>query len=143
MSDMALKLPRHFYLLMENSLCRYFQVRSRYCQIAQCNRKPPVSSRWHIMSQKVKKRIVVINHSYSVSINTLGKDEVDQCKKASTSQGIFIVTPSLERWPTSCTFSPIGEVKLRLIFLSFRDDLFYFFIYCLIVGKRGGREGVE
>ena len=38
-ANMALKLPRYFYLLMEKPLGRYFQVRSPYYQAAQCNRK--------------------------------------------------------------------------------------------------------
>ena len=56
-ANMALKLPRYFYLLMEKPLGRYFQVRSPYYQAAQCNQKTPipVSSRWQVRSEKVKK----------------------------------------------------------------------------------------
>ena len=36
-ANMALKLPRYFYLLMEKPLGRYFQVRSPYYQAAQCS----------------------------------------------------------------------------------------------------------
>ena len=59
--DVALKLSRHFYLLMEKPYGRYFQVRSPYFQVAQCNQKTPilVSSRWQIKSEKVKKRISI------------------------------------------------------------------------------------
>ena len=65
--NMALKLPRYFYLLMEKPLSRYFQVRSPYYQAAQCNQKTPipVSSRWQVRSEKAKKRISInTNHSY-------------------------------------------------------------------------------
>ena len=40
--NMALKLPRYFYLLMEKPLGRYFQVQSPYYQAAQCNQKTPI-----------------------------------------------------------------------------------------------------
>ena len=55
--NMALKLPRYFYLLMEKPLGRYFQVRSPYYQAAQCNQKTliPVSSRRQVRSEKAKK----------------------------------------------------------------------------------------
>ena len=39
MRDMALKLPRYFYLLMEKPLGRYFKVWSPYYQAAWCNHK--------------------------------------------------------------------------------------------------------
>ena len=57
-SNMALKLPWHFYLLMEKPLRRYFQVQSPYYQAAQCNQKTPilVSSRWQVRSEKAKNR---------------------------------------------------------------------------------------
>ena len=42
MRDMALKLSQYFYLLMEKSLGRYFQVRSPYYQAAECNQKTPI-----------------------------------------------------------------------------------------------------
>ena len=56
-ANMALKLPWHFYLLMEKPLGRYFHVRSPYYQVAQCNQKIPipVSSRWQVSSEKAKK----------------------------------------------------------------------------------------
>ena len=38
-SNMTLKLPWYFYLLMEKPLGRYFQVQSPYYQAAQCNQK--------------------------------------------------------------------------------------------------------
>ena len=38
-ANMALNLPRYFYLLMDKPLGRYFQVRSSYYQAAQCNQK--------------------------------------------------------------------------------------------------------
>ena len=41
-ANMALKLPRYFYLLMEKPLGRYFQVRSPYYQMAKCNQKTPI-----------------------------------------------------------------------------------------------------
>ena len=64
-SNMALKLPRYFYLLMEKPLGRYFQVWSPYYQAAQCNQKTliPISSRWQVRSEKAKKRYNT-NHSY-------------------------------------------------------------------------------
>ena len=56
-TNMALKLPRYFYLLMEKPLGRYFQVWSPYYQAAQCNQKTPipVSSRRQVRSEKAKK----------------------------------------------------------------------------------------
>ena len=56
-ANMALKLPRYFYLLMEKPLGRYFQVRSPYYQAAQWNHKAliPVSSRRQVRSEKAKK----------------------------------------------------------------------------------------
>ena len=66
-TNMALKLPQYFYLLMEKPLGHYFQVRSPYYQAAQCNQKTPipVSSRWQVRSEKAKKRISInTNHSY-------------------------------------------------------------------------------
>ena len=56
-ANMALKLPRYFYLLMEKPLGRYFQVQSPYYQVAQCNQKTPISisSRWQVRSEKAKK----------------------------------------------------------------------------------------
>ena len=41
-TNMALKLPRYFYLLMEKPLGRYFQARSPYYQTAKCNQKTPI-----------------------------------------------------------------------------------------------------
>ena len=40
--SMALKLPQSFYLLMEKYLGYYFQVRSPYYQVAQCNQETPI-----------------------------------------------------------------------------------------------------
>ena len=63
-ANMALKLPRYFYLLMEKPLGRYFQVQSPYYQVAQCNQKTPIpiSSRWQVRSNKTKTSINT-NHS--------------------------------------------------------------------------------
>ena len=57
MCDMALKLYWQFYLLMEKPLGRYYQVRSPYYQMSQCNQKTPisVSSRWLVRSEKAQK----------------------------------------------------------------------------------------
>ena len=41
-ANMALKLLRHFYLLMEKPLSHYFQVWSPYYQAVQCNQKTPI-----------------------------------------------------------------------------------------------------
>ena len=41
-TNMALKLPKYFCLLMEKPLGRYFQVRSPYYQAAECNQKTPI-----------------------------------------------------------------------------------------------------
>ena len=41
-TNMALKLPQDFYLLMEKPLGRYFQVPSPYYLAAQCNQKTPI-----------------------------------------------------------------------------------------------------
>ena len=38
-TNIPLKLPQYFYLLMEKSLGHYFQVWSSYCQLAQYNQK--------------------------------------------------------------------------------------------------------
>ena len=58
-TNMALKLPRYFYLLMEKPLGRYFQVWSPYYQVAQCNQKTPIpaSSRWQVRYEKAKKAL--------------------------------------------------------------------------------------
>ena len=52
----ALKLPWHFYLLMEKPFGCYFQVWSSYYQVAQCSQKTPipVSSRWQTRCERVK-----------------------------------------------------------------------------------------
>ena len=66
-ANMALKLPRYFYLLMEKPLGHYFQVWSPYYQATQCNQKTPipVSSRWQVRSDNAKKRISInTNCSY-------------------------------------------------------------------------------
>ena len=56
-TNVALKLPRYFYLLMEKPLGCYFQVWSPYYQVAQSNQKTPipVSSRRQVRSEKAKK----------------------------------------------------------------------------------------
>ena len=56
-ANMALKLPWYFYLLMEEPLGCYFQVRSPYYQATQCNQKAsiPIYSRWKVRYQKGKK----------------------------------------------------------------------------------------
>ena len=41
-TNMALKQPLDFYLLMEKPLGCYFQVQSPYYQAAQCNQKTPI-----------------------------------------------------------------------------------------------------
>ena len=38
-----------------------------------------------------------------------------QCNKASTPQGIFIMKPSLEGWPTGAKETPPHEVRLTLL----------------------------
>ena len=55
--NMALKLPQYFYLLMEKPVGCYFQIRSPYYQVAQCNQKTPipVSSRQQVRSEKARK----------------------------------------------------------------------------------------
>ena len=40
--NMTLKLPQYFYLLMEKIPGCFFQVRSPYDQVAQCNQKTPI-----------------------------------------------------------------------------------------------------
>ena len=74
--NMALKLPQYFYLLMKKPLGCYFQVRSPYYQVAQCNQKTPipVSWRWQVRSEKAKKRI---------SINTIHRNHQRSCPLAS------------------------------------------------------------
>ena len=110
-ANMALKLPRYFYLLMEKPLGRYFQVRSPYYQAAQCNQKTPipVSSRWQVRSEKAKMTLITAITSVHlpkwvstdltiktdlILTNPVEKDGV-QGNKTSTPQGIFIVIPSL------------------------------------------------
>ena len=71
-TNMALKVPWYFYLLMEKPLSCYFQIWSLYYQAAQCTQKTPIllSWRWQIRSEKAKKkkkkeRITInTNHSY-------------------------------------------------------------------------------
>ena len=41
-TNMPLKLPQYFYLLMEKSLDNYFQVWSPYSQTTKCNQKIPI-----------------------------------------------------------------------------------------------------
>ena len=41
-ANMALKLPRYFYVLMEKPFGRCFQVRSPNYQAEQCNQKTPI-----------------------------------------------------------------------------------------------------
>ena len=41
-SNIALKLPWYFYLLMEKPLGRCFEVQSPYYKAAQCNQKTPI-----------------------------------------------------------------------------------------------------
>ena len=57
MRNMALKLPRHFYLLMEKPLGCLFQFWIPYYEVAQCNQKIPipVSSKSKVRSKKSKK----------------------------------------------------------------------------------------
>ena len=56
--NVTLKLLWYFDLLMEKSLGCYFQVRSPYYQVTQCNQKTHilVSSRWQFKSENVKKK---------------------------------------------------------------------------------------
>ena len=66
-ANMALKLPRYFYLLMEKPLGRYFQIRFSYYQAAQCNQKTyscilKVTGRvWESQKKGVN---ITTNHSY-------------------------------------------------------------------------------
>ena len=57
MRDMALKMSRYFYLMMEKPLGCYFQVCSPFYQAVQCNHKTPIplSSRAQVRSKKTKK----------------------------------------------------------------------------------------
>ena len=78
-ANMALKLPRYFYMLMEKPPGCYFQVQSPYYQAAQCNQKTPilVSSKWQVRSEKAKKRIITattgVHLAKPVSTNILMK----------------------------------------------------------------------
>ena len=53
-TNMALKLPQYFCLLMEKSRGYYFQVWSPYYQMAQCNQKTPIPV-FRVRSGKAKK----------------------------------------------------------------------------------------
>ena len=53
-ANMALKLPRYFYLLMEKPLGRKYQVRSLYYKAAQCNQTTLYLS-FFLRSDKEKK----------------------------------------------------------------------------------------
>ena len=57
MRDMALKMSRYFYLMMEKPLGCYFQVCSPFYQAVQCDHKTPIplSSRAQVRSKKTKK----------------------------------------------------------------------------------------
>ena len=56
-ANLALKLSKYFYLLMEKPFGHYFQVWSPYYQAPQHNQKIhiPVSSKWQVRSEKAKK----------------------------------------------------------------------------------------
>ena len=56
--NMALKLPRYFYLLIEKPLGCYFQIWSPYSQVEECKPKTPisVSSRLQVRFEKAKNR---------------------------------------------------------------------------------------
>ena len=41
--------------------------------------------------------------------------KASQCNKTSTPEGIFIVIPSLEGWPTKAREAPLCEVRLTLL----------------------------
>ena len=130
-SNMALKLPQYFYLLMEKPLGRYFQVRSPCYQAAQCNQKTliPVSSRQQVRSEKAKKGYASTLITATTNVHlpkqvstdlTINPDSVlsnPKCKagrcKTFTPEGIFIVIPSLEGWPTKAKEAPSPhEVRL-------------------------------
>ena len=55
--NMALKLPRYFYLLMEKLLGCYFQDGSPCYQVSQCDQKTPIPvfSRWQVSCDKARK----------------------------------------------------------------------------------------
>ena len=65
-ANVALKLPRYFYLLMEKLLDHYSQVRSLYYQAAQCNQETPipVSSRCGQVWESQKRISINTNHSF-------------------------------------------------------------------------------
>ena len=124
---------------MEKPLGCYFEVWYPYYQVVQCNQKTPipVSSRWQVWSEKVKKgkalTLITANtcihlpkmvstdltiKSDSVLANPLEKMgcEAGWCNKICTPSGIFIVTPSLEGWSTNAKKAPSPhEVRLTLL----------------------------
>ena len=71
--NMALKLPRYFYLLMKKPLGCYFQVWSPYYHATQCYQKTPVpvSSRWKNSFEKAKKGLAPTLITATASINFL------------------------------------------------------------------------
>ena len=70
-ANMALKLPQYFYLLMEKAFGRYFQVRSPYYQVAQCNQKNTYSYILKVTGQVLEsqKRISVTLITATTSIH--------------------------------------------------------------------------
>ena len=96
-ANMALKLPRYFYLLMEKPLGCYFQVQSPYYQAAQCNHLflYPQDGRSGLGKPKKRTSIMLITATTSVHLpkpvstdltkpdsvltNPIGKDGVQSC----------------------------------------------------------------
>ena len=70
-TNMVLKLPWYFYLLMEKSLGHYFQVRSPYYQVAQCNQKTPIPVILKVTGQvwKSQKRISITLITATTSVH--------------------------------------------------------------------------
>ena len=68
--EMQIHAWTYFYLLMEKPLGRYFQVRSPYYQVAQCNQKTPIvlSWRWQVRSEKAKEESTLITTTTSIHL---------------------------------------------------------------------------
>ena len=138
MYSMVLKLSWCFYLLMEKPLGCYFQVQSPHYQAAQHNQKTPihVSSRRQVRSEKAKTTWAssVITATTSIQLpkpvstdltikseSVLTKEKMGckagWCNKASIWPiSIFIVTLSLEGWPTKAKEAhSLHDIRLTVL----------------------------
>ena len=133
--------PVFFYQLMEKNLGRYFQVRSLYYQVAQCNQKRPIPvwSKWQVRSQKIKKGqtstlITAITSKHLpklVSTDlTIKSDSVltnphKKKKKKKTDQAGHHPSISMSREFQTCFTSENNYLFSLIIFYDYTTDIVY------------------